>query len=265
MDGGSPEVTRLRVQAEALEASAESLLDAVGVTSGSSALDLACGPFGLLGPLARRVGPTGRVVGLDFDPAEVSAAREHVRALNLHNVDVVQGDAFHTEFAPDSFDIVHARFLLAPVGHAPELLREMVRVVKPGGFVVLEEPESNGWTCFPNSAGFERLKGVIRDCFRMGGGDFDSGRKLYALQLEAGLSDIRTRGVALTLQNRHPYMRSSVQFATSLRRRILENGLLTASELDEATADVEHAISRPETLMISFLVVQSWGRKPTSG
>ncbi len=257
-------MARLQIQAQALEPHAESLLDEVGVSSGGTALDLACGPIGVLQPLSARVGPTGRVVALDFDPVEVSAAREHVRRLGLSNVTVVEGDAFHTQFESDSFDLVHSRFLLAPVGRARELLAEMVRVVRPGGVVVLEEPDSSAWSCTPASPGFERLKVAIHECFRLGGGNLDTGRELYGLLRQGGLTELRTRGVALTLQDAHPYMRSTIQFATSARRRILEHRLMTEGELERAFADVERAIARPETLMISFLVIQAWGRKPVS-
>lgn len=262
LDGGSPEIARLRVQSLALEPQAESLLDEIGVSAGGSALDLACGPIGLLRPLSARVGSKGRVVGLDLDPAEVSAARQHVRTLDLPNVTVVEGDAFHTGFEANSFDFVHARFLIAPVGGAQALLTEMIRVAKPGGLVVTEEPDSSGWSCVPESAGFLRLKEVIRECFRRGGGNFDAGRELFALLRGAGLTGVRSRGVALPVYDGHPYMRSTVQFAISLRRRILEYGLMTESEMEQAMEDVERSVSRPETWMMSFLVIQAWGTKP---
>ncbi len=264
LDGGSPEVERLRIQSLALEPHAESLLDEAGLSEGASALDLACGPVGLLRPLSVRVGPKGRVVGLDLDPAEVSAAQDHVRSLGLSNVTVVQGDAFHTGFEADSFDVVHARFLIAPVGRAHDLLTETVRVTKPGGLIVMEEPDSSAWNCYPPSAGFARLKEVIRECFRLGGSSFDAGPGLFALLRAGGLDQVRTRGVAIPLYDSHPFMRSTVQFAASLRRRILENRLMTETELELAVADVEKAVIRPETWMLSFLVIQAWGRKPKS-
>lgn len=264
LDGGSPEVERLRIQSLALEPAVESLLDEVGVSDGESALDLACGPVGLLRPLSVRVGPQGRVVGLDLDPAEVSAARDHVRKMGLSNVTVVEGDAFHTGFDANSFDVVHARFLIAPVGRAHDLLTEMVRVAKPGGLIIMEEPDSSAWNCYPPSAGFSQLKDVIRECFRLGGSNFDAGPGLFALLHGGGLGQVRTRGVAVPLYDAHPFMRSTAQFATSLRRRILENRLMTESELELAVADVEKAVSRPETWMLSFLVIQAWGTKPGS-
>ncbi len=262
LEGGSPEVARLRIQSLALEPYAQSLLDEIGVSAGWSALDLACGPVGLLRPLSVRVGDSGRVVGLDLDPAEVSAAQDHVRNLGLRNVQVVQGDAFQLQFDADSFDLVHARFLLAPVGRAHDLLTEMIRVTRPGGFVVLEEPVASAWNCYPESASFERLKEVIRECFRRGGGSLDAGRELFALLRRAGLSQVRSRGVVLTLHDGHPYMRAAIQFATSLRRRILDSGLMSEPELDRVVADVERIVAQPDTSMISFVVVQAWGRKP---
>ncbi len=264
LGGGSPEVDRLRIQSLALEPFAESLLDEVGVSAGSSALDLACGPIGLLRPLSARVGPTGRVVGLDLDPAEVTAADSHCRSLGLSNVRVLPGDAFRTQFDEDSFDLVHAWLLITPVGRAHDLVTEMMRVAKPGGAVVLEEADVSAWSCFPRSAGFEQLQQVILECFRRGGGNFESGREVFALLRRSGLTEVRSRAVAPTLHDGHPFMRSTVHFAASLRRRILEDGLLIESELDEAVADVERAVARPETSMISFLIVQAWGRKPVT-
>jgi trans-aconitate methyltransferase len=66
------ESVRLQRQAEELAADSAALLDRVGRRPGQSAIDLGCGPRGILDLLAGRVGPAGRVVGLD------AAARAHL-------------------------------------------------------------------------------------------------------------------------------------------------------------------------------------------
>ncbi len=73
---------------------------------------------------------------------------------------------------------------------------------------------------------------------------------------------MRIRAAVIALQNGHPYMRLPVQFATSLRQRILAARLLTAAQLDEAVAACEEIASDPETFVMSFIVTQVWGRKP---
>jgi hypothetical protein len=57
-------------------------------------------------------------------------------------------------------------------------------------------------------------------------------------------------------------MRLPIQFATSLRARILEAGLLTTSELDQAMSDCETLAQDSQTVVLSFTVTQVWGRKP---
>jgi hypothetical protein len=57
-------------------------------------------------------------------------------------------------------------------------------------------------------------------------------------------------------------MRLPIQFATSLRQRIVDGGLLTEVELDEALAVCEEIAKNPDTFVMSFIVTQVWGRKP---
>src|SRR6478672_11811666 len=70
------EAERLRRQTTELHPLAAELLDRVGAAEGQSAIDVGCGPRGILELLAERVGPRGRVVGLEVDPVHVAMARE---------------------------------------------------------------------------------------------------------------------------------------------------------------------------------------------
>ena len=79
----------------------------------------------------------------------------------LANVEIVEGDAFATGFAPESFDLVHQRFVIAPAGRDAEMLAEMRRLVRPGGIVVLQEPDSASWSLYPASEAFDHLKRAI--------------------------------------------------------------------------------------------------------
>jgi trans-aconitate methyltransferase len=75
--GSNPsESARLQRQADELAADNAALLDQVGLRPGHSAIDLGCGPRGVLDLLAERVSPGGRVVGLDSDPVHTAMAAE---------------------------------------------------------------------------------------------------------------------------------------------------------------------------------------------
>ena len=260
--GSTVELDRLRLQAKVFEPSAEAWFDELGIGSGWSCLDLGCGALGVIGPLARRVGPTGRVVGLDLDAKLLAAAEAFVAKSRLDNIELVQADAYATEFPTETFDFVHARFMFAPLGHDNELLQEMVRLTRPGGLIAIQEPDSDAWACWPQSAHFDALKNAILAAFRSGGGDFDVGRRTFGMLRTLGLEDIRFRAAVVGMHGAHPYMRVPIQFASSLRDRIIAAGVLAADQLDAAIAGWERQIEQPETTFTTFVVTQVNGRKP---
>lgn len=106
------ESARLQRQADELAPDRAALLDRIGLRPGQAAVDLGCGPRGILDLLAARVSPGGRVVGLDADPAHTAMAAKFVTDRALGQVEIVMADARHTGLPTGSFDLVHARTLL---------------------------------------------------------------------------------------------------------------------------------------------------------
>lgn len=264
LTGGAAELERLRLQARVWEPEAEAMLDRVGVAPDAHCIDLGCGALGILGPLSRRLGPSGRVVGVDLDAKQLAGARAFVKEAGLSNVEILDLDAYRTGFPAQTFDLVHVRFVFAPVGRDDELLREMLRLVRPGGIVAIQEPDASSWTCLPPHPSWSRLKEAILAAFARGGGDFNAGRRLYGMLRTAGLKDVSVRAAVQALSGGHPYLRLPVQFATSLRGRILDASLMSPSELDMALAECERIAADPETCGLTFTVVQAWGRAPAT-
>src|SRR3979409_1384478 len=105
-----------------------------GLAPGGSALDVACGTGKLTALLARRSGPGGRVVGLDFSPQMLEIARrEHP------GIEFIEGDALKLPFEDGSFDASTIAFGLRNLADPVNGLREMLRVVRPGGRAVVLE------------------------------------------------------------------------------------------------------------------------------
>lgn len=262
LSDSASELERLRLQAKVWEPSAEAMLDQIGVKPGWDCVDLGCGAMGILGPLSRRVGPAGKVVGVEVDAKQLAAARAHVVGQGLENVEVLERDAYGATLPRESFDFTHVRFLFAPVGRDAELLTELLGLTKPGGTIAVQEPDSSAWGYYPASPQWEQLKEAILAAFRSGGGDFDAGRRTYSMLRGVGLEDVQLRAAVVALPGQHPYKRVPVQFAASLRRRVLEAGILKEPELDELVQDCERLAADPDTVMTSFVVTQVWGRKP---
>lgn len=148
---------RLQRQADELRAFSFELLDHTRLGVGDSAIDLGCGPRGILDLLAARVGPAGRVVGLDFDATSVALAQAYALEHGLPNVEVIKGDAGNTGLPDSSFDAVHARTLLINVPDPAAVVKEMVRLTRPDGVVAAMEPDIPLTVCYPRLEAWERM------------------------------------------------------------------------------------------------------------
>ena len=97
-------------------------------------LDLGCGTAPVLSELRRH----GLVcTGLELCPDMIERARARLRAMGLDDGDLHQGDCRHTPFADESFDVVVCLGVISYVQAYGEVLREIERIVKPGGHVLV--------------------------------------------------------------------------------------------------------------------------------
>lgn len=108
--------------------------DMAALSPGASALDVATGTGDLAVELQRRVGPDGEVVGSDFSERMLDLAREKAPGLRFEH-----GNALALPYEDDSFDAATAGFGARNFSDLPQGLREMTRVVRPGGRVVILE------------------------------------------------------------------------------------------------------------------------------
>src|SRR5260370_7683292 len=105
--------------------------------------------MGILGPLSRRVGPAGRVIGVDLDAKQLAAARDFIQEAELHTVEIVEQDAYHTTFPRGAFDLFHVRFVFAPVGRDEDPLRHMVALTKPAAALSIHHPDPTSHNSSP--------------------------------------------------------------------------------------------------------------------
>lgn len=251
---------RLRLQAEILEPLSERALSQLGDLRGKRTVDVACGAMGLLGALARRVGPEGEVVGTDVSDVMLDHARAWCAEQRLANVRLAKDDAYASALPPASFDVVHARFLLAPVGRDDELLPQLERIARPDGFLLLEEPLCASWRAFPDGGAHDTLVTMITRAYDRHMGGFDAGARLFGHVLRRGWRDVGYDAQVLAMPPGHPLLRLPVMMATALRSVVLRD--TPEAELDAAVAAAEEVYARPTTHGTSFLLVQVWGRPP---
>lgn len=103
------------------------------IHSGETVLDVGCGAGMDLLLAARRVGPTGKAIGVDMTDAMIESARASARAAGLRQVEVRKGDATSLPVEDASVDAVISNGVLNLVPEKERAFAEIVRVLKPGG------------------------------------------------------------------------------------------------------------------------------------
>jgi SAM-dependent methyltransferase len=257
--GQASELERLQLQSLVWEPSGRRLLQEIGDGSATRALDVGCGVLGWLRILSEWVGTDGEVTGFDIDESMLAIADRFVTEERLRNVGLVKDDLFACELEPDSFDLVHARYEICPLGRAEEQMETYLRLARPGGTIVLEDPDASSWHFNPPAPALERLIELIVEAFRVSGGDWNAGRNHLGLLREFGIEG-NVRAEVMALPPGHPYLRLPLQFAASLEERLLP--LVAHDELQELREAGEAELQEPGRWGTTFTLLQCWGRRP---
>ena len=173
-----PEEERLKRQIADLAPDSDAQLEKIGIKSGEKIVDIGCGPGGVLHLLAKRVGPTGAVLGIDRSAHFVEQARRFAADLGLTQVEVREGDAYDTGLPRASFDGAHMRLVLVNVPKPELIVREVVSLVKPGGWVASFEAEE-ARVIDPLPPEYTRLRAAYEAHARSQGIDLHIGRRTH--------------------------------------------------------------------------------------
>ena len=257
--GQASELERLQLQSRVWEPSGRRVLEEIGDGGGARVLDVGCGALGWLRILSEWVGPDGEVTGTDFDDVMLRAADEFVSEEELRNVRLVKDDLFASELEPHAFDLVHARFVITPLGRPSEQMETYVRLARPDGTIVLEDPDPGSWHFSPSAPALESLIALIIEAFRLSGGDWGASRHHLQLLREFGIEG-RVRADVVALPAGHPYLGLPLQFATALESRLLK--VVTADELGGLRRDAEAELQDEARWGTTFTLLQFWGRTP---
>ena len=150
-------------------------------------LDVGCGPGTITVDLADRV-PQGHVTGIDSAKEIVDQASELVGG--RANLDFAVGDVYALDYPDGAFDVVHAHQVLQHLGDPVAALREMRRVVRPGGLIAARDVDYGAMDWYPDFPALESWQALYLAVARGNGGDPRAGRRLQAYAREAGLTDV---------------------------------------------------------------------------
>lgn len=257
--GGKQGYERLQVLHRSRWPDTAELLERVGVAAGMRCIDLGCGGGEVTFELARLVGPTGHVTGVDMDEVKVALAREAAAARGLSNVELEVANVAEWD-EPGAYDLVYCRFLLEHLSRPVDVLRPMWAAVAPGGTIAVEATDFDGQFGEPPDEAFERHERLYRAVVERRGGDPTVGRKMFGLFLQAGIprpeirlvQAVHSEGEAKTL---------ATLTLEAVADAVVEEGIATAEEVDATLAGLEAFVADPETLVAQPRIFQVWRRR----
>ena len=257
--GGDPGAERLHVLSRVMRSGTLAVLDRAGLAPGLNVLDLGCGGGDATIDIARLVGPTGRVVGIDMDDRVLAHARSTSEACGL-TIEWKQGRAEDLN-EEASFDIAYSRFVLSHLSDPAGALRRMRRAVRPSGRIVVEDIDITTHAYWPPSTAFQRYIELYAATGRARGVDPVIGPRLAALLIDAGLEDVE---VSISM----PVFRTGE--GKTIARLTLANiadaaisvGLTDREEVDRLLVELSAHEVDPRSIQSTAQVFQAIGRCP---
>ncbi|MBC7817672.1 MAG: methyltransferase domain-containing protein [Planctomycetaceae bacterium] len=155
------------------------------LTPGVSVLDCGCGPGSITLSIASRIG-NGQVVGIDFGESQIQRANETAKDRGISNAVFQRADCYSLPFEDASFDFIFSNALMEHLTDPVRAMRELLRVLKPGGAIGVSAPDWGGFVLASPSDELTAAVAAYMSLQTRNGGDVQVGRKLGSHLAVAG-------------------------------------------------------------------------------
>jgi SAM-dependent methyltransferase len=250
---GSSFTSYLRQTDSDLVASKRQIRDLLPLKAGDRVLDVGCGTGADLVALAPRIGPNGSAIGVDNSASMIAEARRQVAGTDLP-VAFREGDIQQLPFSDSLFDAARAERMLQHVPDPSRAVRELVRVVVPGGRVLLAEPDHGMWA--PDVSHPEVTRAILTFWFDHITNPW-IGRQLPNLLRQSGTEETGATLVPLVLTSLS--VASSVTGLAMAAGRAAQAGVVTESEARNWDEELKERDAVGEFVLCGALVA-AWGR-----
>lgn len=204
-------------------------LTGAGLGPGWRCLEVGPGAGSVARWMSESVGPSGRVIAVDTDT-------RFLRNLHAPNLEILKADIGAIELEHSTFDVAHARYVLIHLPRYKQAFEKMVKGLKPGGWIVVEEPDfSAAQVIAGNQRDREavgRVNRAIEKMFVGRGMDHTLGARLPALFQKAGLRSISVENEASPVQGGSGLAAMMKRSAIHLREKYIATGEATAEDIE---------------------------------
>jgi ubiquinone/menaquinone biosynthesis C-methylase UbiE len=256
---------RLIRQAARIAPYTERLFREAGLCTGQRVLDLGSGVGDVSMLLARIVGPSGEVVGIERDPYSIARAKARVETAGLRNISFTQADV--NQIVTDQlFDAAVGRFILMFLPDPASVLRSLTQLVRPGGILAFQECT---WVPFLAFAArfplLSKLLSAIHETFLRAGVNPEMGIALYQIFQQVALPAPAMH--METLLGSDANLTSLICDLLSSMRPLMQQhnvSLEALGNLDTLSDRIQAEVVRSNTVVSFVPLVGVWARKPMS-
>jgi len=222
----------------AFHPSMEPIIRPLDLRPGLRVLDLGSGPAHTTMELARRVGPSGAVTGIDINAEFVHRSSNRAKEAKLPIQFVLSGFP-PLPFPDGSFDRVFCKNVLEYVDSAADTVAEMARVTAPGGIVVASDSDWEMIALETGAANRERNERILAAAKSIALKEPRIGRQLYGLFRGAGLAEVK----AEILAGADTTGRSLPMLKASFARYARDSGRVAEDEIAQWIASIDRAVA----------------------
>jgi ubiquinone/menaquinone biosynthesis C-methylase UbiE len=256
--GGERGYERLQLLARERWPGTAALLGRAGVAAGMRTVDLGCGGGNVTIEIARLIAPA-IATGIDMDEVKLALAREAATTAGIANVEF-RAMNLHDWHESAAYDVVYTRFVLQHLSQPVQMLRQMWEAVRPGGVVIAEDADFDGWVCYPPSSGLDFFTRSYAEVIRRSGGDHSMARKLYAYFIEAGIGrpEVQVNQPVYVDGEGKTLPQTTLEATADL---IVAESIASREEVEGALRDLERLAEDEETLLLGPRIFQLWRRR----
>ncbi|MFF2994091.1 methyltransferase [Streptomyces sp. NPDC057950] len=229
-------------------------IERLGIGPGWRCWEVGAGGTSVVSWLAKKVGPTGKIVATDIDTSWAAAAARTPVEVRVHDVAAEEPPG-------EGFDLVHARLVLVHVPDKERALRSMIKALRPGGRLLVEDadPALQPLLCPDEHGPEQQLANRLRQGFRKllaeRGADLAYGRRLPGLLREAGLREVEADAYFPVTSPACAALETAT--VRQIGQQLVTAGLATPEDIERHLANV----ATGSMDLATAPMISAWGRK----